>query len=378
MQNEPRGGSSSCFRPNGIVDFTRSIPPVPALFPRYFAETLENLAHEPDFSLSLRNGIAAGSERDRAAGAAWIAPRFGEALEPGRIMVTNGTQGALLLLLAHYANPGDLVLAERLSYGVLRQLAERARVRLRGLELDEEGILPDAFEAACRRERPKLLYCNPTVHNPTTAMMSKGRRMAIAEIARQNGVIIVEDEPLGRLHPGAPSPIAAFAPDVTWYIMSTTKCLAHGLRIAYAVGPTPAVVEALVNPVRRLSHWFPAPLSASLVTRWIENGTADKICADICDESSARQKIAERILGNFSISCPDASMHLWLRLPSDVVRTDVKRRLEEQGVMLRLSDDFVVDDHPLPNAMRLSLSSPPHRQDVSTGLEKIARVLGTA
>ena len=43
---------------------------------------------------------------------------------------------------------------------------------------DEKGILPEAFEAACRRRAPKLLYVIPSIDNPTTATLPEERRRA--------------------------------------------------------------------------------------------------------------------------------------------------------------------------------------------------------
>ena len=36
--------------------------------------------------------------------------------------------------------------------------------------MDEHGVRPEAFAAACR-SGAKFLYCVPTLHNPTTATM---------------------------------------------------------------------------------------------------------------------------------------------------------------------------------------------------------------
>ena len=142
-----------------------------------------------------------------------------------------------------------------------------AGVRLHGLDIDADGIVPESFEAACRSLRPRALYCNPTVQNPTTAIMPAERRAAIADIARRYDVSIIEDDALGRLHLDAPKPIATLAPERTWYVMTTTKCLSHGLRLAYLVAPSSGAASRVIGPVEHLSYWHPAPLLAAMVTR---------------------------------------------------------------------------------------------------------------
>lgn len=354
------------------IDLTRSIPPFPESFPNHLSMSLARLAANKEIGLSLRNGIAGGTDRDRVAGAKWLSPRFRMTLPPDRVLTTNGTQGALLLVLEQCAGKGGLLLTEHLTYAVLGRLAERAHIRVKGLALDTQGIIPEAFEEACRQERPKALYCNPTIHNPTTAVMSEARRLEIADIARRYGVMIIEDDPLGRLHPDAPRPIAALAPDVVWYVMGLTKCLAHGLRVAYLVGPSGNEVEAFTEPVRRLSHWFPAPLSTAIVTEWIENGVAETICEDIRAESLARQALAVEILSDAQITSPIGAMHLWLNLPAELPRAEVVYSLARKGVIVRPSDVFAVDGADRPNALRISLSSPLKRESVAEGLNIIA------
>src|SRR5262249_8526752 len=155
-----------------------------------------------------------------------------------RIIVTNGTQSALQLILQHLGSPGALVLAEQLTYVVLPQIVQRLQMRIRSVPLDQYGVIPEVFETACRTQSPVALYCNPTVHNPTTSVMPESRRLELGAIARRYGVPIIEDDVLGALHGPAPRPIAALAPDVTWYCMSLSKCFALGLRLAYVLAPS--------------------------------------------------------------------------------------------------------------------------------------------
>ena len=210
---------------SAIVDFSRSIPPLPPLLADSLRATLAALSSETALAALVHNAPPGGSAHDRAAGAAWLAPRFGSSLPPEQIIVTNGTQNALFLLFEALVGQGGLLLAESLSYGVIRALADLAHIRIKGVPIDGEGLIPEAFERLCRAERPRALYCNPTDQNPTTAIVPQSRRTEIARIARQYGVPIIEDDPLGRLHLRAPPPIAALAPDITWYVMGLTKCL---------------------------------------------------------------------------------------------------------------------------------------------------------
>ena len=304
-----------------------------------------------------------------------LTPRFRSAIPPERICVASGTQNALFVLLDALVGQNGLLLSEQLSYGVISLVAQRAHIRIKGLAIDDEGIIPASFEESCRIDAPRALYCNPTDQNPTTASMPEGRRLEIAAIARRYGVPIIEDDPLGRLHPDAPRPISALAPDVTWYIMGLTKCIAHGMRMAYIVGPSAQALQNAIAPWLKLSYWAPQPLAAAVTTTWINDGTADKISSAIVEEFIARQRLASRLLEGADIAAKATGLHLWLRLPAHVDRFVLTEQLRNAGVLIRPSNLFAVDDTPPPNAVRLSLSSPLHREDVERGLKIVAEQL---
>ena len=350
------------------IDFRRSLPPLVPELHSHLAAALQSVTATSDFGLMLRQSVARGAEEHRAAGGQFLRRRFGHDVEASRVMLTNGTQNALLVLLQMLAGTHGLVVAEKLSYGSLRALARIAHVRLEGLEIDAEGIVPESFEAACRVRRPKVLYCNPTVQNPTAAVMPETRRLALIEIARRYGVVIVEDDALGRLYPQAPRPIAALAPDVTWYVMSTTKCLAQGLRLAYVVAPRHPGAEKTIAPVEHLSYWHAAPLTAALVSQWIASGIADRITSSIARECMARERLAREILAAADVDSAPGSMHVWIKLPGHCDRNELVAAAQRRGVLMRSSDLFAVDDHPPVNAVRLALSPPADLDEVRRGL----------
>ncbi len=140
---------------------------------------------------------------------------------------------------AGLARPGDPILVEALTYAGVCHVAERLGLRLHGLAIDDEGLLPEALDEAARTGQARLLFVNPTVHNPTTATMSLARREAIAGIARRHDLIVIEDDVYGQLPEDRPPPIAVLAPERTIHISSASKSVAPGLRLRRAAQPRP-------------------------------------------------------------------------------------------------------------------------------------------
>jgi DNA-binding transcriptional MocR family regulator len=366
---------TALMKNGSTIDFRRSLPPrVPGLHSDLSA-ALEALASSRDLAKLTWQSVPRGSAEDRLAGARFVLPRYGSVVDPSRIVVTNGTQNALLVLLKDLVGADGVLLAEQLSYGALRAVARWAGIRVQGVAIDESGIVPEAFEEACRKLRPRALYCNPTVQNPTTAVMPEDRRQALVDIARRHGVVIIEDDALGRLHADAPAPLATMAPEICWYVMSTTKCLGQGLRIAYLVAPSAAAADRLLAPIEHLSFWHPAPLLSAVVTHWVASNAADAITARIAEECLARERQAREILSGLQLRTVRGSMHVWIELPANLKSADLVAAAESRQILIRPAELFSVDDQPAPNAVRLSLSPPSDLAEVVRGLRTLRNLM---
>ena len=367
----PRESPDEGFVPNRAMN----LPPQPdaADLDGRLVSALAALQGRADILPLLTYREVAGSEEDRAAGAAWLQTVLADA-SADRTLVCAGAQAALLALVTTLTAPGDVILTEALAYPGFRALAAQCGVRLVGLALDEEGIRPDALRAACRDLQPKALYVVPTIHNPTTATMSVGRRQVIAGIARRHGLLIFEDDAYGFL-PGKPlPPLAKFAPELTFHVSTLAKSITPGLRIAYLLAPNRDLAARLTGAVRA-TVMMTAPLMAAIATRWIREGTAAAILAAIRQESAARQGIAETLLPKGSFAAHPQGHHLWLAVPAAWSRAELVEYARDSGLAAVPSDAFAIDPGA-PGGVRIALGAAPNRERLGEGLTRLAAALG--
>jgi len=307
-----------------------------------------------------------GTERHRAAGAAWI----GRDADPARVVVTAGTQHALFLAFAATTKPGDVVFVEELTYHGAKGVAALLGIRLDPLPLDRYGVMPDALERACRaRTSAKVLYTVPTLHNPTGLTMPETRRREIAKVALEHGLTIIEDDVCGFLLEKTPPPIAAFAPDRTIFITGLGKALAPAMRVGYLHAPD--TLLSRVQSALASTILFASPVMAEMAATWIEDGTASRIVAQKRAEVQLRNRVARRILQRAS---GDArSPHLWVELPkrwnADAFVEEARRR----RVRVAAAASFAVREEA-PRAIRVSIGAPATIAELEQALHVLAGI----
>jgi DNA-binding transcriptional MocR family regulator len=258
----------------------------------------------------------------------------------------------------------------------MKALANAFHFRLHGVAMDEFGLLPQAFASACESTGAKLLYCVPTIQNPTAAVMPEARRREIAYIARHHGVTIIEDDIHGLLLPQPLPPISSFAPDHSCYIASLSKSMAPGLRISY-LATSEEMVERL-RPGLWITTWMAAPLMAEIATVWMQNGTADRMLEKRREEAAIRQSIAARALDGLRYQSHPFGYHLWLQLPEPWRAEDFTEQAAKRGVAVTSPTVFVVGRGSLPHAVRVCLGAVRSRERLAQGLETLSQILAQA
>ena len=312
----------------------------------------------------------AGVLEHRTVAAAWLdRPGFAPVAED--MVICSGVQHAMHTVLATIARTGDVVLTEAVTYAGIKAIAALSGFQLRGLPMDSEGIDATAFEDACRRGA-RILYATPTLHNPTAITMSAGRRQEIARIAEKYDATILEDDVYGFLAPGAPLPLAAYAPAHTYYLLGTSKSIAPGLRVGYAVCPR-GMQQRIANTVRT-TIWETSPLMSALVAKWIQDGTADRTIALKRAEVSARNELAKSILSQ-TIPPADTTPHWWIPLPAVWRAEDLTEECRKRGVGITPAAAFAVDRDDVPMAVRVCLGAVATRQRLQEGLQVIQELL---
>ncbi|UTH46655.1 PLP-dependent aminotransferase family protein [Loktanella salsilacus] len=359
-------------RRHADIDLTMNLPPEPddpALLARMEAGLQTVSANLIDL---LRYQSSTGSQIDKEAASTWLSLR-GLVPSLDRIAVTPGAHPTILAILMSLTRPGDTVLCENVTYAGVRGICARLGLHMIGLPGDADGIDPDALDAAIREHRPKVLYLNPTLNNPTTRTITLPRRQAIADVIIAHRLPLIEDDAYGFIPSHPPAPLASFAPDLVWHIGGLAKCIGAGLRLAYTVAPSSHAARDLAHQLKVISV-MPSPLMMALATRWITDGTADGIRRFIREETQARQTIAAQALAPFQYEAAPNAFNVWLHLPDGVSRADIIGRMAGTGIGIMPSDAFTVTDEPT-ESMRVCLGGQITRSQLRDAMGLLAYMM---
>ncbi|MEM9765614.1 MAG: PLP-dependent aminotransferase family protein, partial [Pseudomonadota bacterium] len=146
--------------------------------------------------------------------------------------------------------------------------------------------------------------------------------------------------------------------------------LGAGLRLAYLLLPETRRVAGVAGRLRAATV-MASPVTAALVSRWIETGVADRLLAAVRVESRARQKIAADTLPRECFEADTDGFHLWIRPPSPWTRGRIVDWMRGQRLGVVPSDPFLVGLEPM-EAFRLCLGGPTTRDETLAALQFLA------
>ncbi|WP_200969045.1 PLP-dependent aminotransferase family protein [Janthinobacterium sp. Ant5-2-1] len=356
-----------------ILDLSMNTPPPPAGvdFDDMLKQGLSQVLMRADNELLMTYHLGGGSDSDRKAGATWLAPMFGH-LDARQVVVCPGAQAAIAALILALTEPGDVILAEPTSYPGLRAAAAQFGRHIIAVQADKHGMVPEMLEEACRQHKPRLIYLNPTLQNPTAITMPERRRKELASIAQRCDVRIVEDDPYWLLADAPPPPVATFAPEQVLYISTLSKCLTPGLRVAFVLIRDPEERERFLVALRSFALMV-APLTAALATQWILDGSADGLLEGVRKEARLRHRMARDILAGRYSGAGDG-LHVWIELPAYWHSSQLARAAASYGIAVTPAEAFATGGDSV-NAIRISLGSIKDRGRLQAGLQRLSQLL---
>ena len=301
--------------------------------------------------------------------------------DPDQVLVTNGSLQGFVFLLETLLSPGDLVAVESPTYD--RALLQ---LRLHGMDvlpipMDDDGLIVEALAEACAAGRvPKLIYTIPNFQNPSGATLTAERRRALVEVCERHDVLILEDDPYGRLRfEGEPIPgiWETAEPGRVIFTSSFSKTVAPGLRVGYLVSP-PAIAATLAAAASR-TYISPALLSEAAIAQLIRGGHLEGNIARVTDLMHERRDAMIRGMRHMpeGTRCvpPLGGFFCWLTLPEGMSADDLFDDVAAAGIAYVKGSDCVLEGGERTLRLAYSGVSP---TEIEEGMERLGAAFRAA
>ncbi|MFO8132404.1 MAG: PLP-dependent aminotransferase family protein [Thermoplasmatota archaeon] len=364
----------------GVISFGGGLPNSKA-FPVHKIQRIveEIIAEEPN--VAFQYGTTKGQPKLREA-IVDMAADEGIDADMDHVLITVGSQQALDLTGRVFLNPEDTIFLGLPTYLGGINVFRAYGANMVGVPVDRDGMNVDILEEkiieAERNGKPgKLIYTVPTFQNPAGVEMSADRRRRIVELADEHELVLLEDDPYGKLRfeGEALPPLRALSDNVV-HMATFSKVLSPGFRLAYVIAPN-GVVDKMELAKQSVDLCTPT-FTQCIARRFITEGHMDEHLPNIISMYRRKRDIMLDALEEyFPEGCtwthPRGGMFLWATLPDHIDTREMFQDAIKEKVAYVHGRAFYVNGGG-GNTMRLNFSNPSD-EDVTEGIRRLGATI---
>ena len=300
------------------------------------------------------------------------------------VVITSGSQQALDTIGKVFLNPGDTALCGLPTYLGGINAFRSYESNLTGIPLDGEGMRMDVLEETIKdllkqNTTPKFIYTVPTFQNPAGVMMPEKRRKQLIDIAHEYDLIIVEDDPYGKLRYDGPhiKPIKSFDDEGRVIYMSTfSKILSPGFRLAWAIADEELLRKMII--CKQALDLCTNTFTQFIAQEFIRRGSLDLHIMKICEIYKPKRDIMMKAMPKYfpeGYECykPQGGMFAWVTLPEGIDTETMFLDAIKQKIAYVHGKAFHVDGGG-GRSMRLNFSYSTDEQ-IEEGMQRLANVI---
>ena len=298
------------------------------------------------------------------------------------LIVTTGAQQCMDLVCKVLCNEGDTIICEDPSFIGSLNTFRSYNVNLVGVPMDEDGINLEKLEAALRTNTNiRILYLIPNFQNPTGITMSLAKRRACYKLAKQYGVVLLEDNPYGDLRfTGETLPtIKSMDTDgIVVYAGTFSKILSTGIRVGYLVAPSGLMGKIVVG--KQCTDVHTSMLGQLLAYRFLTECDIDahieknkKIYSEKC--SLMLNRIEKCFPAEVRHTSPEGGLFIWSVLPKGMDGSEFATQLvRDNKVCVVPGIAFSITGRDHQNCFRMNFSMP-SPDKIETGVGRAGELI---
>ena len=300
--------------------------------------------------------------------------RFDVPAETNNVLLTQGATQALDLVVRTLLRPGDTVIVEDPCYCNLLQILQLAGLNVIGVARTKDGHDYEQLEHVLQTMRPKAIFVNTVLQNPSGASLSKESAQRLLALTDRYGLWVIEDDIYRELAPPEAACLAAIEGlRRVIYISGFSKTIAPTLRVGYLAAH--AEVLADLARTKMAVGLTSSEVTERVVANVLSEGHYDKHVRFITEKLRAAHHSVTQSMraGGLDIFVePQAGLFLWAKLPVEPDRSiAVATRALERGIWLAPGSYFRPNDRA-SNGFRFNVA-PSNNEDLWAFIRKLSQ-----
>jgi len=304
----------------------------------------------------------------------------GIAVSDDEILLTNGAQHSIELVLHLLANNGAKIFLEEPTYGNAIPLFKSFGFELVGIPMRNDGMDLDVLERRLKNEKPTFIYTMPSCHNPCGITTSQQHRERLLLLAEQHKVPIVEDGFDEEMKYFGEFVLPLKSMDihkVVIYIGTYSKVLFPGIRLGGIIAAKECIQRLL--SFKRITHICGNTLIEAAMERFCRYGYYDKHIKGMRHVYRKRMLTALKALkahmpDNISWTEPVGGHIIWVTLASGYKSLSVlKDLLFKYKILVSPGNSFFFSSSP-DRYLRISIANS-NEQEIQEGIERLGKVI---
>jgi 2-aminoadipate transaminase len=306
------------------------------------------------------------------------------------LLITVGATNGIYYYTKSMIDEGDVIFCEAPTFLGTLVAFDAMGANVHGIAMDDEGIdldslKKDLLEYRANGKKVKFLYVIPDFQNPSGITMSAQRRKDLIRFAIDFDLPILEDNPYSRLRYSGEHVNTLYGtafeqyrnPDIVTEIVSFSKILGPGMRLAYAKG-NKKVIERMCSWQQKVNI-TPDCITERVAARFFQQGLMQPHLDMICEFYKPYLKtmldaLHENMPSNVMWTQPEGGIFLWLWLPERFNCDELFEKAKEHKVAFIPGSKFFPFGEEQYNCMRLNFTYSTQEQ-IKEGVARLAELI---
>ncbi len=295
------------------------------------------------------------------------------------ILITNGSQQGLDLLGKILVNEGDDIIIEEPGYLGAIQAFSIFKPRFNPIALTEGGMNIEILQSVMSSRKPKLIYTVPNFQNPSGISYSEHTRYEIADILKDTGTLLIEDDPYGELRYSGSnkSSFKTLLPNNTILLGSFSKIVVPGFRLGWIVAPSDIMEKLII--AKQASDLHTSHFTQCILYQYMKDNDLEAHIREIREVYAKQLKamvdsIAQYFPAEVSHTNPEGGMFLWVSLPEYASSRELLDLAIKDKVIFVPGDPFYTNRQKT-NTLRLNFSCV-DEETIKLGIKRLGKAIG--